>query len=232
MPECAINDCNRKNYGRGWCESHYNRYRRTGDPVGSRVPDMPPDLPGERWLPIPGWEGYYSVSDMGRVRSEARAITHRDGKTQTRKGQLLRPTEHNGRYQVRLKRPGYRQTCRVHQLVMLAFVGPCPPGLEVCHTQGNALDNRLTGLRYDTSSNNRLDSVRHGTHPHARKTHCCYSHRLVAPNLTPASMRRGQRGCLACSRARNNTSYATRVGRSCDFRALADQYYAGIMAAA
>jgi hypothetical protein len=50
----------------------------------------------------------------------------------------------------------------VHSLVMLAFVGPRPDGLEVCHNNGVASDNRLSNLRYDTRSENNVDSSKHG----------------------------------------------------------------------
>ena len=34
MPQgtCSIDDCNRPLYGRGWCNTHYARWRRHGDP--------------------------------------------------------------------------------------------------------------------------------------------------------------------------------------------------------
>lgn len=47
--------------------------------------------------------------------------------------------------------------------MLAAFVGPCPEGLEVCHLDGDPLNNRLSNLRYDTRSANNLDKVGHGT---------------------------------------------------------------------
>lgn len=52
----------------------------------------------------------------------------------------------------------------VSRLVLLAFVGPCPHGMEACHEDGNALDCRISNLRWDTHSNNIADKKRHGTH--------------------------------------------------------------------
>lgn len=40
------------------------------------------DESGEKWLPVVGYEGLYSVSDLGRVRSEARVILRKDGRQQ------------------------------------------------------------------------------------------------------------------------------------------------------
>lgn len=42
---------------------------------------------------------------------------------------------------------------------MLAFAGPCPIGLEVCHNDSNPTNNRLDNLRYDTRRSNRIDMV-------------------------------------------------------------------------
>ena len=51
-----------------------------------------------------------------------------------------------------------------HRLVLLAFVGQCPDGMVCCHNNGDPSDSRLTNIRWDTSSENMIDSVRHGTH--------------------------------------------------------------------
>lgn len=40
---------------------------------------------------------------------------------------------------------------------MLAFIGPPPPGMEVCHRDNNPRNNRLENLRYDTHMNNMID---------------------------------------------------------------------------
>ncbi len=51
---------------------------------------------------------------------------------------------------------------QVHRLVLTAFVGPCPPGMECCHEDGNPLNNRLSNLRWDTKEANGRDAARHG----------------------------------------------------------------------
>jgi hypothetical protein len=56
----------------------------------------------------------------------------------------------------------------VHTLVLEAFVGPCLPGMECCHRDGNPANNRLDNLRWDTRAANRRDMLRHGTHRNAR----------------------------------------------------------------
>lgn len=69
-----------------------------------------------------------------------------------------------------------RSTRMVHRLILEAFVGPCPPGMEACHWNGNPTDNRLENLRWDTPQENTNDKYRHGTmqkgtmHPGAKLT--------------------------------------------------------------
>jgi hypothetical protein len=59
---------------------------------------------------------------------------------------------------------GKLKNVTIHRLVLETFVGPCPPGLEACHNNGNSLDNRVENLRYDTRKNNHADKKKHGTH--------------------------------------------------------------------
>jgi hypothetical protein len=70
----------------------------------------------------------------------------------------------NGYLQVTLKRGGAKYTRLVHRLVLEAFVGPCPLGMEACHSpDNNRTNNCLSNLRWDTRQSNRLDTKKHGT---------------------------------------------------------------------
>lgn len=51
----------------------------------------------------------------------------------------------------------------IHRLVLEAFAGPCPVGMEAAHNNGNQTDNRLTNLRWATPASNQADRVTHGT---------------------------------------------------------------------
>lgn len=68
-----------------------------------------------------------------------------------------------------------KKCCRmVHHLVLEAFVGPCPPGMECCHENDIGTDNRLTNLRWDTHKSNIDDAKRNNkivkgeSHPNSR----------------------------------------------------------------
>lgn len=58
----------------------------------------------------------------------------------------------------------YSKTVKpVHRLVLEAFVGPCPEGMQACHNNGIRDDNRVENLRWDTPKGNSLDKAKHGT---------------------------------------------------------------------
>jgi hypothetical protein len=46
-------------------------------------------------------------------------------------------------------------------MVLEAFVGPCPPGMECRHLNGVPFDNRVENLTWGTASENLADRKRH-----------------------------------------------------------------------
>lgn len=143
----------------------------------------------ETWLPVAGYEGRYEVSDQGRVRS-----LHKRNP-----GHIKKQRNHKEYWTVALKYDGvHHSPSPVHVLVATAFLGPRPHGMDTCHNNGDSLDNRLENLRYDTHSANQLDSVRHGTHAEARRTHCTKGHPYDKANTYVAPS--GSRSCRACGR--------------------------------
>ncbi|MES2156069.1 MAG: HNH endonuclease [bacterium] len=119
-----------------------------------------PSQPGAEFRHVPGWPGY-AVTDTGEVWSCRRRRwngfdtcwhrikTHPDWF----KRQVF--TIRGGR--------GIQKQAKVHQVVMWAFVGPCPSGMEVAHNDGDPTNNRLDNLRYDTRRGNHMDTFKHGT---------------------------------------------------------------------
>lgn len=53
--------------------------------------------------------------------------------------------------------------CLVHRLVLLAFVGPPPPGMVASHIDGNPSNNRPENLRWESPSENERRKRLHGT---------------------------------------------------------------------
>lgn len=165
-----------------------------------RKPPRPNDLADEQWLPVVEYEGLYSISNLGRVRSEGRVVQKNDGTTQTVHARLLAAVpDRKGYLRVNLFRENIGATCYIHQMMMEAFVGPRPSGLLIRHLNGDQSHNRLPNLCYGTDSENQLDTVRHGTHRNSRKTHCPQRHPYTDENTY---MDQGRRRCRTCMRAR------------------------------
>lgn len=102
----------------------------------------------EIWLPVPGYEAHYSVSNMGRVRRDAATKGARAGK-------LLRPMRTpSKRDYVALCVNGGRDPRSVHRLVMQAFAPAARTDLQVNHINGDPTDNRLSNLEWVTASDN------------------------------------------------------------------------------
>lgn len=117
----------------------------------------------ETWRPIPTEPGY-EASTLGRVRSVDRVVMTARG-PQRHRGRVRAQHEQGDYLYVWL--PGGRNRS-VHRLVAEAFHGPLPAGRETRHRNGDHHDNRPTNLHYGTPSDNRYDSVRHGTHARHR----------------------------------------------------------------
>jgi hypothetical protein len=114
---------------------------------------------GQKLYPIPEYPGYF-VTLTGEIWSALRINGKGRGLVEPRK---LRQY-HRYYSTVHLCRNSRVKIFRVHSLMALVFLGKRPEGMEVCHNDGNARNNAISNLRYDTPKNNSADSQRHGTH--------------------------------------------------------------------
>lgn len=154
--------------------------------------DYPTHCDGEQWRPVVGFEKLYEVSDRGRVWSHHKhkllALSSRNPYT----GHLS-VSLHGG--------DGTRKMCRVHRLVLEAFVGPCPPGQQCRHLNDISDDNRLENLCWGTPTENARDKIHNGRDYQINKTHCPYGHEYTPENTIPAHYRGRNTGrrCRICS---------------------------------
>lgn len=175
--------------------------------------NQPTSSNAEEWLPIPGYEGLYSVSDHGRVWSHGRKVMRKNGVPYNRKPAMLKPRGGQKYASVMLYgQDGNTVTRRVHRLVMEAFIGPCPPGLEVRHYDDNPRNNNIENLLYGDRSANMRDAVRNGVHPGVRKTHCVNGHPFTPENTAPRNGGRG-RSCRACASISGRKVYERQMER-------------------
>lgn len=129
---------------------------------------------------IQGFPGY-RVGNDGSVWFAWR--TCRSGRRITGKWKLMKQGFHKERSagrryrHVNLTPPegGKYQTFKVHRLVLTAFVGPCPEGMECRHLDGDAANNRLSNLCWGTREENIADSKRNGVYTNKPRNRM-YSH--------------------------------------------------------
>jgi hypothetical protein len=135
----------------------------------------------ETWVPIPGFDDAYEVSNRGRVRSLDRVRRCGCGQRLWR-GCILRPIiDRDGYEQVGLSYAGRTATRKVHRLTAQGFI-PNPDSLpEVNHLDLDRRNNAVSNLEWTTRIDNHLHSLAHGRH-----------HAATNPNkvrkLTPASV--------------------------------------------
>ena len=178
----------------------------------------------EEWKDINEYEGYYQVSNHGRVRSLDREVPHAIYGSQPIKGKEMKQNLRTDGYLcVHLRKNDVREVRTVHSLVAEHFIGERPLDYDVCHNDGNRTNNRAENLRYGTRSENIMDSVvEHGTHYQAFKTHCRRGHELGGPNR-----REHSRECLACSRGNATVRHHTDLkGKG---QEVADIHYKNIL---
>ena len=121
----------------------------------------------EEWKPIPGYEGLYDASNMGRIRSHPgrliyNGITFYEAKT---KILVQRHLNKRGDYTLSLCKNSKSKQYLVSRLVASAWHGVPQDGMTVNHINGNIFDNRAVNLEWCTRSENVYHSYRIGLRP-------------------------------------------------------------------
>lgn len=108
--------------------------------------EIVPDLEGEIWKDVIDYEGFYVVSNIGRVKR----IMHRKNPTNT----IINPIKNPfGYYYVTLTKLGKQNNFMVSRLVAIAFIPNPENKPQVNHLKGKE-DNRATSLEWTTSKEN------------------------------------------------------------------------------
>lgn len=119
-------------------------------------------LEGEEWKPVVGYEGYYRVSNKGRLLAERRYFERKNGVRQFCKEQIVaaRSLINTGYYTVNLIKDGCFKHFLVHRLVAEHFVDN-PFGYPfVNHKDENKRNNSADNLEWcDASYNQRYGTV-------------------------------------------------------------------------
>src|SRR5262249_46858792 len=129
---------------------------------------------------VVGFNGY-EVSNLGRVRSWLSL----NGRGVAKKPHLLKPLPVRAYFQVGMRRDGEYTYRKIHHLVLEAFVGPCPAGMEGCHGDDDPSNNAVENLRWDTPKRNAEERVARG-----RQTKGSASPRAILSEAQVAEIKR------------------------------------------
>jgi hypothetical protein len=111
----------------------------------------------EQWRPVVGMEGFYEISNRGRIRT-----LHKIGRHP--KSDMLTPVPNaKGYLRVHLTDGKRRFSRVVHRLVLDAFRGPQPSAIHECnHKDGRKANNVASNLEWVTPVENNAHSVANG----------------------------------------------------------------------
>jgi hypothetical protein len=109
----------------------------------------------EKWKHIKGFEGYYQVSNKGRIKSLDRYVEYKNGYKRLHKGKILRILKDTAGYcQVNLWKNGKLKRRSVHKLVADAFIVNCEHLPQVNHVDGDKDNNHVLNLEWCSASYN------------------------------------------------------------------------------
>lgn len=109
----------------------------------------------EKWKKISGYD-FYLVSDSGKIKSETRIVTKKNGLQQKVQSRIMKPKiSKHGYFRIGLvDKNGKQKFYQLHRLVLITFAGLDEVKTQVNHIDGNKSNNSLSNLEWVTSSEN------------------------------------------------------------------------------
>ena len=116
-------------------------------------------LEGEIWKDVVGYEGYYIVSNLGRIISLSRPIFNGKAYFSSSPSLLRQYISSTGYKIVTLMKNGTGRKYRVHRLVAIAFI-PNPENKPfIDHINTIRTDNRMENIRWATLHENNSNPI-------------------------------------------------------------------------
>lgn len=127
----------------------------------------------EIWKDVQGFEGYYQVSNQGRIKSLSRKVKCGVSNFYMTREIILSPSlDKKGYYRVNLSKNSQRKTCLVHVLVASAFIPNPESKPQVNHKNGIKTDNTENNLEWATNQENIQHAYNNGLHPNGKRVLC------------------------------------------------------------
>lgn len=121
----------------------------------------------EIWKDIEGYEGFYQVSNLGRIKSLEKNIKRISPKgneytVKYPEKMLKQYGNHRGYLITQLSKSGKSESCLVHRIVAQAFIPNYEDKAQINHKNCNKQDNRIENLEWVTNNENRLHAMKNG----------------------------------------------------------------------
>lgn len=114
----------------------------------------------EIWKDIPGYEGWYQGSSLGRIRSLNRWVNGKNGTKAKRTGKILKPVILDGRYYaVSICNNGKKKVIKIHRLVAETFISNPNNKPQINHIDCDIRNNNVKNLEWCTALENNRHMV-------------------------------------------------------------------------
>jgi rRNA processing protein Gar1 len=129
----------------------------------------------EEWKAVKGFEGWYEISNAGRIKSINRTIVHKEdrfsiGKIQTVIGKIRKPCKNNKGYlTIQLFKNSKHHKRYIHRMVAESFIINDENKKEVNHKDGNPLNNNVENLEWVTKDENMKHALDNGLYTTEKK---------------------------------------------------------------
>lgn len=112
---------------------------------------------------VENYEGYYQISNLGRIKSLQRFAKNHSGFKKVLKERYLNPIiTKTGYYVVSFKKDGIKKTFKVHRLIAIAFIDKVEGKEFINHKNGIKTDNRIENLEWCSIAENNIHSRQTG----------------------------------------------------------------------
>lgn len=117
----------------------------------------------EIWKDIKDYEGFYQVSNLGRIRSLTRNVKQHSSSIQTKRGKILSLAIDRGGYVFcALSKNNNLKTYKVHRLVANSFIPNPLDRKEINHKDCDKTNNVVWNLEWSTRSHNINHAISNG----------------------------------------------------------------------
>jgi hypothetical protein len=135
----------------------------------------------EVWKDIVGYENFYQVSNLGRVKSLKSYLITKAGVVKPRHEKIMNQSlKSNGYKTIMFSVNNVQKRFYVHRLVAISFIKNLEKKSEVNHLNCIKTDNRFENLEWNTSTENKNHAMNNNLFPKGEKS---YSSKLTEKNI-------------------------------------------------